>query len=688
MLQERFRVGIETLAKQWARADPPAKEGGCTVSTAFGKNDILTLCWHLDLFGQDFPLKAIQPNEAKDIYQKLIEILFKRINEYSKAQSGYSAVVGSFSETIQSPERRVSDSAYNLLWFIRGALKAKPQSPKQVGDAVTTMNRAVHQLRTRLHEELSLSAITNSRFDAAELIFCLEGMLHLRLRSVDDALLDRIITVVEKNQEARPQWASTTPIVSNHKGQVLYPTSVEIARSLLASISIIERDYPRTNRREALTSRLMILVKKYWIWLKHRKITIRTPADDQVTGWHSEHLMDTALIHTWETSQILEFCVVFREQMRKHVSATLLMASRLAVDWPKLPSDCDWDKVAKEYEPVTCLGTEHEVYADIGEKFVKPHLTGEGEKRFWSMLMSGPPGTGKSALAERISAALGVPFITVTVSDFLAEGEARMENRAKLVFEVLKRQVFSVVLFDEFDQFLLDRDSVSYKGQDSAFQFLTPGMLTKIAELRKRQNVIFIVATNYEERIDPAIKRAGRIDLRYILLPPDSAARFKIMQASKSISIHLKALDPKIKRNLLVASAFLGFKEIELVSKQEVVDVTALITSLERAPRNIKFGSYRDRFGVVSRAKDEIRVDLSAGPEDELILLFRLAKDAWSDQNVWDRLASECECGRSFMNVIVTRLLNSEADDTSRASFVGRLEEDHGITVVAKNDDN
>lgn len=147
----------------------------------------------------------------------------------------------------------------------------------------------------------------------------------------------------------------------------------------------------------------------------------------------------------------------------------------------------------------------------------------------YSMLLYGPPGTGKTTVAEQIATSLKRPLIIVTVSDFLAAGAAEIENRAKGVFEVLCAQEEVIILFDEIDQFLLDRNSEFYHRQADIFKFMTPGMLTKLQDLRDAKNCIFIVATNYYERIDSAIKRRGRIDEHFLLSVPDQQRRRRIL---------------------------------------------------------------------------------------------------------------------------------------------------------------
>jgi len=81
------------------------------------------------------------------------------------------------------------------------------------------------------------------------------------------------------------------------------------------------------------------------------------------------------------------------------------------------------------------------------------------------MLLYGPPGTGKSTIARTLAETLGWPLLTVTPSDFIASGGEAVEARAKAIFQVLDHQTELVVLFDEIDNLLLDRDSKLYREQ-------------------------------------------------------------------------------------------------------------------------------------------------------------------------------------------------------------------------------
>jgi SpoVK/Ycf46/Vps4 family AAA+-type ATPase len=250
---------------------------------------------------------------------------------------------------------------------------------------------------------------------------------------------------------------------------------------------------------------------------------------------------------------------------------------------------------------------------------------------------------------------LDVPLITITVSDFLGAGQGGMENRAKLLFDVLERQTMSVVLFDELDQFLLDRNSKRFVDQETVFQFLTPGMLTKLYALRKKQSVVFLVATNYEERIDAAIKRAGRIDGMYLLLPPDKEGRMAILRGFDGLGAHLSSVGRQDLTRITRASAFLAYKDLQLVANQPWSTVDDFIERLDEAPRSVSFYSYINRFG---ESLSENRVSLFNGPRAELVGLIRLAYDAWDGgPGSWIDVAKRHPSGKAFAIAIMRDLI-------------------------------
>ena len=167
-----------------------------------------------------------------------------------------------------------------------------------------------------------------------------------------------------------------------------------------------------------------------------------------------------------------------------------------------------------------------------------------------SALLFGPPGTSKTSLAEAVAKRLGWPFIELSPSDFLKGGLEGIYDRVNEVFDDLMDLFAVVILFDEMDALVQSREDVppvgpatndKYGSQhptnpqvttatpqlDVTQTFLTTSMLPKILKLRKRGRTIFFMATNYQVRFDPAIKRPGRFDLLVRMGPPSSAEKVR-----------------------------------------------------------------------------------------------------------------------------------------------------------------
>ncbi|MGH9141935.1 MAG: ATP-binding protein [Vicinamibacterales bacterium] len=204
---------------------------------------------------------------------------------------------------------------------------------------------------------------------------------------------------------------------------------------------------------------------------------------------------------------------------------------RLAQTWASQrslsPTDY-WEKAIPK-EPLFGFAAERQVSQLVADSFVRSRDPETSARASYSMLLYGPPGTGKTGIAEDLAAALQQPLITITPSDFLAEGPNEVEARAKVIFDALGAHADCVIVFDEIDRLLLDRDSLMYHKQSDAFQFMTPSMLVKLKDLRKTKQAVFVIATNYYERIDPAARRSGRIDHRYLVLPPCREQRRRII---------------------------------------------------------------------------------------------------------------------------------------------------------------
>jgi SpoVK/Ycf46/Vps4 family AAA+-type ATPase len=331
------------------------------------------------------------------------------------------------------------------------------------------------------------------------------------------------------------------------------------------------------------------------------------------------------------------------------------------------------------------LGGKLQIYNEIEQSFIKPHLSGKGEKNY-SMLLYGPPGTGKTTIAENIAKALKRNLIQITVSDFLEGGGAQVEARAKNIFAVLMAQPSSVILFDEIDHFLLDRDSQRYSEQDTLFQFMTPGMLTKLNDLRRKESVIFIIATNYEDRIDSAIKRVGRIDKKYIVLPPDLSKRIEMLKERTKDDVFFNNVTNEDQWNTWGAKAvFLGYNDIKnavsLFTQVESRTVENFNKILGNMARTTSLEAYTSRF---SPSRENEKLDIRKTPLCEFLCLVALRLEtisnnalSSSEQSVISKAATlikECQLpDKPEIELNCLKKYSQDLDDKSLAKVAEAL---------------
>jgi MoxR-like ATPase len=556
-IQRCYETGLGILLDAVKEKEPFFQSG------SFGTDDPFTFAWTMTLIsdGRTDGLQENLRDKIETVRNRLRDPGLSRIKaafEQSPDKILY------FSKQVAEYPERVAQPLDHVFPLLRIVQLYEILSKCSVETDVHTMLTTVVRTRffSRLHEQLSLSSIADASFDVAELCFSLEGYV-ITLedpRSLDVNLIDRVFEVLRAAQDRSAYWRPVKPFITTPQGYALLPLSVEIANSLLRTCSRLP-----ARRKENYFSIHIDLFRRYADWLYTRVARGEAPGRGKFVGWHSEHVYVPGKIHPWETSQVLSYFLHYREMLQDHVAATALAKAKLHVKLPKR-RDKRWDEKSLraeliKFEPLRAHATRQngdsspfDIYGQIITHYILPRL-GRASDAFgvsYSMLLYGPPGTGKSTAPEQIANLLGWPLITVTPSDFIAGGEAEVENRAKMIFATLEEQSQKVILFDEIDRLILDRDSEYYHQQADMFQFMTPSMLIKLKDLRRRARCIFAIATNYEERVDSAAKRKGRIDHKFMIGPPDRAQRIEILrhQVTEAIKDRLSAWTEKKEHDL------------------------------------------------------------------------------------------------------------------------------------------
>ncbi|MDP9308191.1 MAG: ATP-dependent zinc metalloprotease FtsH [Actinomycetota bacterium] len=180
------------------------------------------------------------------------------------------------------------------------------------------------------------------------------------------------------------------------------------------------------------------------------------------------------------------------------------------------------------------------------------------------VLLYGPPGTGKTLLARAVAGEAGVPFFSISGSDFVEMFVGVGASRVRDLFEQAKQAAPCIVFMDEIDAVGRHRGAGLGGGHDEREQTLNQ-LLVEMDGFELKDNIILIAATNRPDILDPALLRPGRFDRQIVVDRPDRIGRRKILE------VHAKGkpIAPEIDLDTLAAGTpgFTGADLANLVNE-------------------------------------------------------------------------------------------------------------------------
>ncbi|MEH0195384.1 ATP-dependent zinc metalloprotease FtsH [Caulobacter sp. CCNWLY153] len=179
-------------------------------------------------------------------------------------------------------------------------------------------------------------------------------------------------------------------------------------------------------------------------------------------------------------------------------------------------------------------------------------------------LLVGPPGTGKTLIARAVAGEAGVPFFTISGSDFVEMFVGVGASRVRDMFEQAKKNAPCIIFIDEIDAVGRHRGAGLGGGNDEREQTLNQ-LLVEMDGFEANEGIILIAATNRPDVLDPALLRPGRFDRQVVVPNPDVAGREKILR------VHMKnvplAADVEVKTLARGTPGFSGADLANLVNE-------------------------------------------------------------------------------------------------------------------------
>ena len=194
-------------------------------------------------------------------------------------------------------------------------------------------------------------------------------------------------------------------------------------------------------------------------------------------------------------------------------------AKRMAPDSPKIgfKDVAGVDEAVEELQEIKEFLENPKKFQALGARIPK------------GVLLYGPPGTGKTLLARAVAGEAGVPFFSISGSDFVEMFVGVGASRVRDLFEQAKQAAPCIVFMDEIDAVGRHRGAGLGGGHDEREQTLNQ-LLVEMDGFELKDNIILIAATNRPDILDPALLRPGRFDRQIVVDRPDRIGRRKILE--------------------------------------------------------------------------------------------------------------------------------------------------------------
>lgn len=512
-------------------------------------------------------------------------------------------------------------------WVIFCVAEAAALCALAATDFVPALNDAVSRLQTiarHVARELLASDVLEGprSTNAVASAFC-AATLALQPDS-DSRYVDAALKSCALAQDPTGAWPDGRALVGHidpDTGETTYLSSFDVAAAVADALLWNSSSSHGSDTGSSLAACAL----RQAVW--HAADRVSTLAEGDA-GWAAQTTYGRTVVETDATAAVLRLGVTARRAAETQEAAAALAAFDLVWDPKRDPGApyLKWESYIAENEPDAL----NPLLPLIDERFVQPVRRHEQrDSRPWSrprgrsLLLFGPPGTTKTTIVKAMAQGLGWPLVTLSPGDFIRDGLEHVEQRAIAIFALLEHLSEAVVLFDECDELFRSRE---HAGQDSdqvrsISAFMTASMLPKLQDLRDRERIIFVIAANYFQQIDAAVKRIGRIDHIIGVGWPDRIQRRRMIEKELTGSKAFQAVDAEVREKAIeqlvektrfyirgdtvALAAKLGNRAHELTTQDEAGTVVDSLTAKQQGIEPATLEAFRE--DAAARSETHVR---------------------------------------------------------------------------------
>jgi len=497
--------------------------------------------------------------EWNKIIENHIETILKQMDEPGRFAIGEA-------DPPDQPQNWYRPNAYHTYWALEliSSIRTKYASEYEKLEAKLGITSRVAQMhewaRASLGYQVSLHSAGSTLLDSDQLAWALAILTRspdtFRSNPAEQDFIRHAYKCLFGTQQKNGCWQHYAPLFHYKNTGNAYCYVFESFAALLKHALATDAEFIRATLKHNFTE----LVK---LWEYAQSIQVAIPGKSKALAWSSGHRTNNANVESWATASVFAYAQYLRRLVGIWTREEAL--TRL----PRRNSFTSSASASKAFEERTRTWTSNNVLTDkLKSLFITPAVDKSpydllepdnlpiDENSARSAILFGPPGASKTTIVRALAGAIGWDYIELHASHFVANGLPNVQSKADEIFRSLMELDHAIVLFDEIDELVREREDEP----DAFGRFLTTSMLPKLAELWKSRKIMYFVASNHISYFDRAIIRSERFDAVIFVSPPSfEAKRDELLKLflerhgkSASFNVSKSSIDramPKFKSN-------------------------------------------------------------------------------------------------------------------------------------------